>query len=183
MAKWSVVGLQGALLSHLVEPVYLHSLTVGTLSHTGHLGRALTRRLASVKHLPFPYRRRQMLLSCLSSSEVRPAGKAPNVSMNWSSGDGGLEEISTTTGRRKDSGTPSQLCRSSLFARWQRLQQQVGQRQAIMGTYCGSKMAAGRYQRALQQFIGALQVGGLGTWLRKPPQLGHLNLLTISSGS
>uniref|UniRef100_A0A4W6BS85 Adenosine deaminase RNA specific B2 (inactive) n=1 Tax=Lates calcarifer TaxID=8187 RepID=A0A4W6BS85_LATCA len=125
MAKWSVVGLQGALLSHLVEPVYLHSLTVGTLSHTGHLGRALTRRLASVKHLPFPYRRRQMLLSCLSSSEVRPAGKAPNVSMNWSSGDGGLEEISTTTGRRKDSGTPSQLCRSSLFARWQRLQQQT----------------------------------------------------------
>uniref|UniRef100_A0A4W6BS76 Adenosine deaminase RNA specific B2 (inactive) n=1 Tax=Lates calcarifer TaxID=8187 RepID=A0A4W6BS76_LATCA len=186
MAKWSVVGLQGALLSHLVEPVYLHSLTVGTLSHTGHLGRALTRRLASVKHLPFPYRRRQMLLSCLSSSEVRPAGKAPNVSMNWSSGDGGLEEISTTTGRRKDSGTPSQLCRSSLFARWQRLQQQSavpGQTKAIMGTYCGSKMAAGRYQRALQQFIGALQVGGLGTWLRKPPQLGHLNLLTISSGS
>lgn len=48
--------------------------------------------------------------------------------------------------------------------------------EAIMGTYCGSKMAAGRYQRALQQFIGALQVGGLGTWLRKPPQLGHLNV-------
>ncbi|KAF3857823.1 hypothetical protein F7725_011024 [Dissostichus mawsoni] len=37
---WSVVGLQGALLSHLVEPVYLHSVTVGTLSHTGHLSRA-----------------------------------------------------------------------------------------------------------------------------------------------
>uniref|UniRef100_A0A4W6BS90 Adenosine deaminase RNA specific B2 (inactive) n=1 Tax=Lates calcarifer TaxID=8187 RepID=A0A4W6BS90_LATCA len=126
------------------------------------------------------------LFAGLSSSEVRPAGKAPNVSMNWSSGDGGLEEISTTTGRRKDSGTPSQLCRSSLFARWQRLQQQlylITTGEAIMGTYCGSKMAAGRYQRALQQFIGALQVGGLGTWLRKPPQLGHLNLLTISSGS
>uniref|UniRef100_A0A3B4WDB2 Adenosine deaminase RNA specific B2 (inactive) n=1 Tax=Seriola lalandi dorsalis TaxID=1841481 RepID=A0A3B4WDB2_SERLL len=174
MAKWSVVGLQGALLSHLVEPVYLHSLTVGTLSHTGHLGRALTRRLAPVKHLPLPYRRRRVLLSCISN-EVRPVGKAPNVSVNWSCGDGGLEEISTSTGRRRDSGTPSQLCRSSLFARWQRLQQQVGQRPAT-GTYCGSKMAAGCYQRALQQFTGALQVGGLGTWLRKPPQLDHLNV-------
>uniref|UniRef100_A0A3B4TQR6 Adenosine deaminase RNA specific B2 (inactive) n=1 Tax=Seriola dumerili TaxID=41447 RepID=A0A3B4TQR6_SERDU len=175
MAKWSVVGLQGALLSHLVEPVYLHSLTVGTLSHTGHLGRALTRRLAPVKHLPLPYRRRRVLLSCISN-EVRPAGKAPNISVNWSCGDGGLEEISTSTGRRRDAGTPSQLCRSSLFARWQRLQQQVGQRKAATGTYCGSKMAAGCYQRALQQFTGALQVGGLGTWLRKPPQLDHLNV-------
>ncbi|XP_040911171.1 double-stranded RNA-specific editase B2-like [Toxotes jaculatrix] len=180
MAKWSVVGIQGALLTHLVEPVYLHSLTVGTLSHTGHLARALTRRLAPVKHLPFPYRRRQLLLGCLSSSEVRPAGRAPNISMNWSRGDRGLEEISTSTGRRKDSGTPSQLCRSSLFARWQRLQHQLNGQisgsEATTGTYCGSKMTAERYQRALQQFTGALQGGGLGTWLRKPPELGYLNV-------
>uniref|UniRef100_A0A8D2ZXD5 Adenosine deaminase RNA specific B2 (inactive) n=1 Tax=Scophthalmus maximus TaxID=52904 RepID=A0A8D2ZXD5_SCOMX len=125
MAKWSVVGLQGALLSHLVEPVYLHSLTVGALGHTGHLGRALARRLAPVGHLPFPYRRRQPLLSCRSTGEGRPAGKAPDVSLNWSRGDGGLEEVSTSTGRRRDSGTPSQLCRSSLFSRWQGLQRQV----------------------------------------------------------
>uniref|UniRef100_A0A668ABC3 Adenosine deaminase RNA specific B2 (inactive) n=1 Tax=Myripristis murdjan TaxID=586833 RepID=A0A668ABC3_9TELE len=120
MAKWSVLGLQGALLSHMVEPVYLHSLTVGTLSHTGHLGRAMARRLGHINHLPFPYRRHPLLLG-LSSSEVRPAGKAPSLSVNWSFGDGGLEEISTSTGRRRDSGTPSRLCRRSLFSRWQRL--------------------------------------------------------------
>ncbi|XP_051239053.1 double-stranded RNA-specific editase B2-like [Dicentrarchus labrax] len=176
MAKWSVVGLQGALLSHLVEPVYLHSLTVGTLSHTGHLGRAVARRLAPVKHLPFPYRRQQLLLGCLSSSDIRPAGKAPNVSVNWSCGDGGLEEISTCTGRRQDSRTPSRLCRRSVFARWQRLRQQLNGAEATPGTYSGSKMTAGRYQRAMQQFISALQGGGLGTWLRKPPELGHFSV-------
>uniref|UniRef100_A0A8D2ZXI1 Adenosine deaminase RNA specific B2 (inactive) n=1 Tax=Scophthalmus maximus TaxID=52904 RepID=A0A8D2ZXI1_SCOMX len=205
MAKWSVVGLQGALLSHLVEPVYLHSLTVGALGHTGHLGRALARRLAPVGHLPFPYRRRQPLLSCLSSGEGRPAGKAPDVSLNWSRGDGGLEEVSTSTGRRRDSGTPSQLCRSSLFSRWivphpHDLNSpvcslvfmpptenpvsvflafspngQVSGAGATAGTCGASKMAAGRYQRALQQFTGALQGGGLGAWLRKPPQTGHVN--------
>ncbi|XP_033505738.2 double-stranded RNA-specific editase B2-like [Epinephelus lanceolatus] len=176
MAKWSALGVQGALLSHLVEPVYLHSLTVGTLSHTGHLGRAMARRLAPVKHLPFPYRRQQLLLGCLSSSEVRPTGKAPNVSVNWSFGDGSLEEISTSTGWRRDSGTPSRLCRRSMFARWQRLHQQLNGEEATAGTYSGSKMAAGRYQRAMQQFTSALQGGGLGTWLRKPSELGHFNI-------
>uniref|UniRef100_A0A3P9BHN8 Adenosine deaminase RNA specific B2 (inactive) n=1 Tax=Maylandia zebra TaxID=106582 RepID=A0A3P9BHN8_9CICH len=176
LAKWSVVGLQGALLSHLVEPVYLQSLTVGTLSHTGHLGRAMARRLAPIKHLPFPYRRQQLLLG-LSSRDARPAGKPPNVSVNWSCGDGGWEEISTSTGRRKDSGTPSRLCRRSLFARWLRLQQQVRQSQkSTTGTYCASKMSAQCYQRAVQQFSSALQGGGLGTWLRKPPKLGHFTV-------
>ncbi|KAM7379791.1 hypothetical protein PAMP_005317 [Pampus punctatissimus] len=170
MAKWSVVGLQGGLLSHVLEPVYLHSLTVGTLSHTGHLGRAMARRLASVKHLPFPYRRHALLLGCLSSSEGRPAGKAPNVSVNWSRGDGGLEEISTSTGRRTDSGTPSRLCRRSLFTRWQRLQQQFG------GQISGTGATGGRYQRAMQQFTGALQGAGLGTWIQNPPELDRFNV-------
>uniref|UniRef100_A0A3Q1IAZ3 Adenosine deaminase RNA specific B2 (inactive) n=1 Tax=Anabas testudineus TaxID=64144 RepID=A0A3Q1IAZ3_ANATE len=171
MAKWSVVGLQGALLSHLVEPVYLHSLTVGTLSHTGHLDRALTRRLAPIRHLPFPYRRQQLLLGC--NGEVRPTGRSPNVSVNWSCGDEGLEEINTSTGRRKDSGSPSRLCRCSLFACWNRLP--VSGAEAPAATYSDSKMAAGRYQRAMHQFVAALQVGGLGTWIRKPPEPGHFS--------
>ncbi|KAL3055678.1 hypothetical protein OYC64_018369 [Pagothenia borchgrevinki] len=176
MAKWSVVGLQGALLSHLVEPVYLHSVTVGTLSHTGHLSRAFAHRLAPVKHLPFPYRRQQLMLGCLNSSDVRPSGKAPNVSVNWSRGDGGLEEISSSTGRRKDSRTPSRLCRRNMFERWQRIQQQLNGAEATPWTYSGSKMAAGRYQRAMHQFTSALQGGGLGTWLRETPELGHFNV-------
>ncbi|CAF97787.1 unnamed protein product [Tetraodon nigroviridis] len=125
LAKWSVVGLQGALLSHLIEPVYLQSLTVGTLSHTGHLSRALTRRLAPVRRQLLPYRRRRLLLGYLSSREVRPAGRSPNTSSNWSYADAGLEEVNTSTGRRTDTGTPSRLSRDALFARWRRLQQQA----------------------------------------------------------
>ena len=63
-SRWNVLGLQGSLLSHFVEPVYLHSLTVGSLCHTGHLGRAIGRRLGHVTHLPCPYRRTQLLLGC-----------------------------------------------------------------------------------------------------------------------
>lgn len=65
------MGLQGSLLSHLVEPIYLSSLTVGTLSHTGHLGRAMARRLAPVKRLSLPYRRQQLLLGCRSTPQLQ----------------------------------------------------------------------------------------------------------------
>ncbi|XP_034039654.1 double-stranded RNA-specific editase B2-like [Thalassophryne amazonica] len=178
MAKWNVVGLQGALLSHMVEPVYLHSLTVGTLAHTGHLARALTRRLAPVQHLLVPYRRQQLLLGCLSSCKVRMVGKTSGLSVNWSCGDGGLEEIISSTGW-SDSGMPSRLCRRSLFTRWQKLQQQVSgqisEPKAASSAYSESKMAAGHYQTALQQFYVALQNVGLGPWLRKPPELSHFH--------
>lgn len=60
----------------------------------------------------------------LSNSHIRPAGKAASVSLNWSCGDGGVEEVSTATGSRRDSSAPSRLCRSTMFDRWLRLQQQ-----------------------------------------------------------
>ncbi|KAF6730755.1 Double-stranded RNA-specific editase B2, partial [Oryzias melastigma] len=178
LAKWCVVGVQGALLSHLVEPVYLHSLTVGTLCHTGHLARGMARRLAPVKHLPLPYRRQQLLLACLSSRDVRPSGKASSISLNWSSGDGCLEEVSTSSGRRKDSGTLSRLCRHSLFTRWLQLQRQLNgpASGSQASTESLSKMSAGRYQRALQRFGSALKAGGLGAWFRKPLKSGHFSV-------
>ncbi|XP_043991132.1 double-stranded RNA-specific editase 1-like [Gambusia affinis] len=180
IAKWSVAGLQGALLSHLVEPIYLHSLTVGRLSHTGHLGRAVTRRLARVKHLPSLYRRQQLLLGCLSSREVRPAGRAGDVCVNWSSGERTLEEISSFTGRSKDSGNASRISRRFLFSCWLRLENKlntpVSGPGATTATYPASKMAAGRYQKAMQQFSNALQDAGLGLWPRKPQKVGYISV-------
>ncbi|XP_061776713.1 double-stranded RNA-specific editase B2-like [Nerophis ophidion] len=172
IAKWCVVGLQGALLSHLLEPVYLHSLTVGTLSHTGHLHRVLTRRLAPVRRPPYPYRRQQPLLAWVRSGERRAAGKAWSASINWSLGDEDVEEISASSGRHLCCGTPSRLSRRRLFARWQWLHKQMRgwTPEDAERTHAGWKEAAGQYQGVMQRFKKALRGAGLGVWTRKVPE-------------
>ncbi len=43
--RWNVLGVQGALLTHLVRPIYLKSVTVGSKFHPGHMKRALYERI------------------------------------------------------------------------------------------------------------------------------------------
>uniref|UniRef100_A0A673KEG1 Double-stranded RNA-specific editase B2-like n=1 Tax=Sinocyclocheilus rhinocerous TaxID=307959 RepID=A0A673KEG1_9TELE len=116
-------------------------------------------------------------LICLSNSDCRQQGKSVCYSVNWTAGDTQLEVLNASTGKRRDSGAPSRLCKHALFARWIRLYRKLVVRGASgMPLYCEAKQAAGTYQTVKLQWLKGLQEAGLGTWVRKPPEQENFTL-------
>ncbi|NXG52363.1 RED2 editase, partial [Psilopogon haemacephalus] len=181
IARWNILGLQGALLSSFIEPMYLHSIVVGSLSHTGHLSRVMSHRIEDIGQLPASYRRNQLLLSGVSHADARQPGKSPGFSVNWIVGSTDLEVINATTGKRT-CGSPSRLCKQMFFTRWAKLHGKLSTRIPSHGdvppVYSEAKLVAQTYQSVKQQLFKAFQKAGLGTWVKKPPEQDQF-LLTV----
>ncbi|KAF0552378.1 adenosine deaminase/editase [Gigaspora margarita] len=52
IAQWNVVGLQSAIISELISPIYLSSITVGDMFYLEDLNRALYERIQDITNLP-----------------------------------------------------------------------------------------------------------------------------------
>ncbi|XP_051872127.1 double-stranded RNA-specific editase B2 [Pristis pectinata] len=171
--RWNILGTQGSLLSHFIEPIYLQSIVLGSTHHIDHLSQAMCQRLEDIGQLPPPYRYNQPLLSGVSSTGLRQQGKSPSFSVNWALGDPDLEIINATTGKG-DLGCSSRLCKRALYTQWAKLYGKLSTRASnLRGTpsmYCEAKLAAENYQAAKQQLFKALQKADLGTWVKKPPE-------------
>jgi len=87
IARWNVLGLQGALLSSIIQPIYLKSIVLGSLLHPAHMYRAVCGRIEkTIQGLPPPYRLNKPKLALVTSAEARNQSKPPNFSINWTIG-------------------------------------------------------------------------------------------------
>ncbi|XP_009097393.1 double-stranded RNA-specific adenosine deaminase isoform X2 [Serinus canaria] len=186
--RWNVLGLQGALLSHFLEPVYLHSLTLGYLYSQGHLTRAICCRMerdgSTLKEkLQAPYHINHPEVGRVSVYDsARQTGKTKESSVNWCLADESEVEILDGTKGKVD-GVKLEVSRVSkrkMFSLFQQLCAK-NNRKDLQGfsVYSDAKEAATAYQAAKQCFFSTLEELGYGSWIRKPQEEENFSVLDV----
>ncbi|XP_068425348.1 double-stranded RNA-specific adenosine deaminase [Clinocottus analis] len=177
--RWNVLGLQGALLTHFVHPIYLKSITLGYLYSHGHLTRAVCCRLARdgegfTEGLPPPFKLNHPEVGRVSVYDsTRHTGKTKESSVNWSFPDQqSVEVLDGTKGKLDEYGNKlcvSRVSKSNLFCLFRSVCQRSGRTDLLaLPCYSQAKMLAMSFQLAKQHFFRALSGHGYGAWIGKP---------------
>ena len=180
VCRWNVVGFQGALLSHLITPVYMSSLILGSLHHHGHLSRAVCCRVGGLVSLPPGYRVNHPHLCGVTGGDQmkRHTEKTNNFSVNWCEGDEGAELIDGGTGRPVSLFTPttpigqSRITKSSLFGEFRKVCL-LSKREDLMDhtVYKNAKESSEEYNVSKKKLFAELQDKGFGQWMKKPSEV------------
>ncbi|XP_073405108.1 adenosine deaminase domain-containing protein 2-like isoform X2 [Dendrobates tinctorius] len=107
LLKWSTLGVQGALLSQIMEPLYITSIVTGTSEQkTEALSNAVCGRLQPPLDLSLFHRYAVHRPYFYSGPEVNPKSPPsvhPSHSINWTKGDKNVEIIDASTGQTVES--------------------------------------------------------------------------------
>lgn len=165
LLKANVLGLQGALLSNIIKPVFIDGIVIGDLFHKSHVTRALYGRIEGNDFVP-PFRLNKLSIHGLTK-EPKMVTKSPKTSVNWIYGDK-TEILNSTTGRTP-SGQISRLCKSSLFRKFLKLGGcDVTEKR---NSYEYFKKKAVDYQNTKNTFFETLESRNLGKWIKRNPSL------------
>ncbi|XP_067950012.1 A-to-I RNA editing regulator adr-1-like isoform X2 [Watersipora subatra] len=168
VARWALLGIQGSLLSNLIDPVYFSSIIVGSMFNQEHIYRGLYGRvkdLSTLGEIPTPFSHHCPEIIGTISPEARSTNKPPIHALVWQAIDESAETIDTRNGRTFDKETSS-LAKSKLFGRYRSIMAAKN----VPESYDDAKASATLYQSLKKRLYAALHTKGLGKWVSKPAE-------------
>ena len=179
MASWNITGVQGALLSMFIKPIFLTSIVVGKNYNHIHMARAMYTRVGAVTQnegFPEAYKAPVPMVGEASSSTYQQARQSRSHSLNWWDEDTIMAEVIDASTGSTQNGSPSRLCKREMFQKWIGLMEYPLATELLRGSnqfnYTGNesygdiKRKAIEYHDVKQMLHEHYNECGLGPWIK-----------------